>query len=91
MSHQSLPYGAVMTARIQPVQFVSPEVAARVLRVNLNTLYRALRDNDVPHIKIGRDYRIPLEFLGVTPEPVLVRSLNDGMVGQLLLDLRWGA
>ena len=78
-----------MTVRTQPVQFVSPEVAAQVLRVNVNTLYRALRDNDFPHTKIGRDYRIPLEALGVTPEPVLVRSLNDGMVGQLFLDLRW--
>lgn len=80
-----------MPARVQPVQYVSPEDAARVLRVNLNTLYRALRTGEVPHHKIGRDYRIPLEFLGITPEPVVVRVHNEGVVGQLFLDLRWSA
>lgn len=80
-----------MSARVPPVQYVSPEVAARVLRVNINSLYRALRSNEVPSHRIGREFRIPLEFLGVTPEPVVVYSPNNGVVGQLFLDLRWGA
>lgn len=78
-----------MTVRTTPIQFCSPEDAARVLRVNINSLYRALRTNEVPHIRIGRDYRIPLEFLGITPEPVVVYSPNNGIVGQLFLDLRY--
>lgn len=79
----------MLTSRSQPVQYVSPEQAAQVLRVNVNTLYRAIRSYDVPAVRIGREFRVPVEFLGVTPEPVLLRSAHDGLVGQLMLDLRW--
>ena len=68
--------------------YVSPETAASLLRVNLNSVYRALRTSEIPHVRIGREYRIPVEFLGVTAPPVYVRA-GTMPVGQLLLDLRW--
>lgn len=77
-----------MAARIPPVQYVSCSDAARILRVNLNTLYRAIRSNEIPHVEVGGGYVIPLEFLGVTPEPIVV-GIGKEAVGQLLLDLRW--
>jgi len=77
-----------MPARIPPVQYCSPEDAARVLRVNINSLYRAIRSKEFPAVCIGREYRIPLEALGITPEPVEMRA-GMQLIGQLLLDLRW--
>lgn len=84
-----LSHGVMLTRRSTPIQYVSPEHAAQVLRVNVNTLYRAIRSYDVPAVRVGRDYRVPVEFIGVTPEPVMLYSPNNGVVGQLMLDLRW--
>lgn len=51
-----------------PVRYVSVEQAARILRMNTATLYRNMED--VPHIKVGKEFKIPCEFLMLSPPPV---------------------
>lgn len=77
-----------MAAHVPPVQYASVQLAAHNLGLNINTVYRRIRAGIVPAVKVGREYRIPLEYLGITPEPVMVRA-NAYATGQLLLDLRW--
>lgn len=45
------------------------EDAARLLRVNIHTLYRAIARDDFPHQKIGPYIKIPAEALFLTPLP----------------------
>jgi excisionase family DNA binding protein len=77
-----------MAARVPPVQYVSVSTAARILRVNVGTLYKAIHAQEVPYVQLGREFVIPVEFLGVTPEPIEIRAGTE-LFGQLLLDLRW--
>lgn len=45
------------------------EDAAKLLRVNVHTLYRAVARNDFPHQKIGKYIKIPAQALLLTPLP----------------------
>lgn len=51
--------------------YVSPEDAARILRVNVHTLYRALRRSEVPAMRVGPYFRIPVTFLLLEPPAAL--------------------
>jgi excisionase family DNA binding protein len=42
---------------------LSPEQAARLLRVSVNTLYAELRAGRIPHLRVGRGIRILKEAL----------------------------
>ena len=55
------------------------EDAARLLRVNVHTLYRAVQRNDFPHQKIGVYIRIPAQALRLTPlpDPVALRKFPE--------------
>lgn len=64
----------------------SPEDAARVLRLNVHSIYRALRRNEIPHKMVGPYYRIPCQFLLMDPPPV-PKVLSQEVPGQLALDL----
>lgn len=61
--------------------------AAKVLRVNPNTLYRACMSGDFPHNRWGNGYiSIPAEALGMKPDPIVIKGYNDTeTVGQLEL------
>lgn len=51
--------------------------AAKLLRVNKNTLYKACADNDFPHKKWSNGYiSIPAEAMGLTPTPVVIRGIE---------------
>jgi excisionase family DNA binding protein len=54
------------------------EDAAKLLRVNVHTLYRAVARNDFPHQKIGPYIKIPAEALLLTPlpDPIVQRVLR---------------
>lgn len=43
-------------------QFVLVEEAATILRVHANTIYRAIKLGEIPHHRIGNQYRIPRSF-----------------------------
>lgn len=43
-------------------QFVLVEEAAKILRVHANTIYRAIKLGEIPHHRIGNQYRIPRSF-----------------------------
>jgi excisionase family DNA binding protein len=57
----------------------TPEEAARVLRVNVHSLYRAIRRGDFPHQRIGMYIKIPAEAMGLTPlpDPIVRRVLKS--------------
>ena len=46
--------------------------AAKVLGIDRNTAYQAARDGQIPHIRVGRLFRVPvsklLELLGLTDQ-----------------------
>lgn len=42
---------------------ITPEEAAKLLRVNTHTVYRALRKGKLPGGKVGKQWRIPLSEL----------------------------
>ena len=58
--------------------FVSIDEAAEILKVHRNTIYRAIREGTIPHIKIGSQFRIPCSYFSVgksdtedsTPTPI---------------------
>lgn len=50
------------------VAYVSVEDAARILRVSRWTLYRNM--HEVPHVMVGTEYRIPVEWLFMEPPKV---------------------
>ena len=52
------------------VPYVSVDDAARILRMSAWTLYRNMED--IPHIKVGPEFRIPVEFLMMEPPPIKV-------------------
>lgn len=63
--------------------------AARLLRVNKHTLYRACAADDFPHVKHSYGIRIPAEALGFTVNPATksrTYHVTDD-VEQLALDL----
>lgn len=39
-------------------EWLTPEEAAALLRVNRNTLYKAIHQGEIPHVRLGRTYRI---------------------------------
>lgn len=51
---------------------VSPEEAARLIGIGLNTMYRALRRGDIPSVKVGSRILVSVRalqaFLGPQPE-----------------------
>lgn len=61
--------------------------AAALLRVNINSLYRAIAANDFPHQRWPNGYiSIPAEALGLKPEPIVIKGYNDSeVIGQLEL------
>lgn len=61
--------------------------AARMLRVNVNTLYQACAAEDFPHERWENGYiSIPAEAMGLTPKPIIIEGYNDTEVkGQLEL------
>lgn len=61
--------------------------AAKLLRVNVNTLYAACAAEDFPHKRWANGYiSIPAEAMGLTPKPVIIEGYNDTEVrGQLEL------
>lgn len=67
----------------EPRTHVSPEDAARILRMNVHTLYRALRRNEIPNVMVGPMYRIPVEWLLMEPVPA------SGSWFQLELSYDW--
>lgn len=42
-------------------QAYTPDEVARILRISLATVYRRLEDGELPSIRIGDLYRIPIE------------------------------
>lgn len=61
--------------------------AAKLLRVNVNTLYQACARGDFPHERWENGYiSIPAEAMGLTPPKVIIEGYNDVEVkGQLEL------
>jgi excisionase family DNA binding protein len=59
--------------------YLTVRETARVLRIGLNECYRALRDGNIPSLRVGRTYRIPRAALLVLnlPEDRLARPRND--------------
>ncbi len=45
-------------------QYLTPLEVARVLRLNLLTIYKYIRDKKIVAIRLGRTYRIAKEDLG---------------------------
>jgi excisionase family DNA binding protein len=43
-------------------QTYRPEEVARILRISLMSVYRRLEDGEIPSIRIGGLYRIPIEL-----------------------------
>lgn len=44
-------------------ELITPEEAARLLRVSTHTVYRALRKGKLPGGKVGNQWRIPVSEL----------------------------
>ncbi len=61
--------------------------AAKLLRVNVNTLYQACAREDFPHNRWDNGYiSIPAEAMGLTPIPVAIRGVEGPeVIGQLEL------
>lgn len=61
--------------------------AAKLLRVNVNTLYQACARDDFPHNRWDNGYiSIPAEAMGLTPNPPSFRGYEGPeVVGQLEL------
>jgi excisionase family DNA binding protein len=57
---------------------LTPEEAARYLRVNTQTVYRALRRGRLPGGKVGRQWRIPKAALDRFIEGVKTRDQSKG-------------
>ena len=54
---------------------VDVETTGRLLKLSRNTTYKALRNGEIPSVRVGAQYRVPTAklraMLGVsTPEPV---------------------
>jgi excisionase family DNA binding protein len=43
--------------------FTSPAEAARILKLDVRTVYGALERGQIPHTKIGQKYQIPVSWL----------------------------
>ena len=41
----------------------TPIEAARLIRVSVNEIYNLLHENKIPHIKRGREFKIPIDTL----------------------------
>lgn len=53
---------------------VNVGLAGRVLKISRNTIYKAVRNGEIPTVRIGAQYRVPSaklrEMLGIKPEPI---------------------
>ncbi len=47
-----------MTSHEGPDVFLTTEEVLRLLRVNARTVYRLIRDGDLPAVRVGRQWRI---------------------------------
>lgn len=72
-------------------RYMQPEDVAQALRLNINTVYRALRACDIPHMRLGNEYRIPIEWLypGYVPKKVYIPVDRYTPWIQEELPLRW--
>lgn len=53
---------------IEPIRYLTPQEAAKILRVSLSSIYRGLSCGNIPSIKIGSaGRRIPVSALGISP------------------------
>lgn len=50
---------------MQQRAYVNVDELARILRVCPKTVYRALRRNEIPYLKVGPYYRIPVSYIGL--------------------------
>ncbi len=57
-------------------QTYTPEEVARILRISVASIYRRLEDGEIPSIRIGAIYRIPIELFH-TRFPDLSRPLRS--------------
>jgi excisionase family DNA binding protein len=66
-------------------EYVSVEYAAKVLRINKHTLYRAVARDEIPVVRVGSYIRIPVQFLMFEPKPrkPLSTALSTEVNGQL--------
>jgi hypothetical protein len=51
------------TAAILANQFCSPTEARRILRIGRNAVYNAIRDGEVPSLRIGGVIKVPTSWL----------------------------
>jgi excisionase family DNA binding protein len=42
--------------------YLSPEQAAQILRMSVHTLYRVLRRSEIPAMRVGPHFKIPVTF-----------------------------
>ena len=55
-----------MSTNTQPaptLDLLTAREAAEILNIGINTMYVLLRLNDVPNVRLGRQYKIPRESL----------------------------
>jgi hypothetical protein len=43
--------------------FTSPASAALILKLDIRTVYAGLKNNEIPHTRIGQKYSIPVAWL----------------------------
>lgn len=57
--------------------YLSPQEMAEHLGVHEETIRREIKRGRMPHVKVGRVYRIPRE--AITPRPVKIRINLDAL------------
>ena len=45
------------------MEFFKPEEVAKILKIDLRTIYRLIKKGEIPVKKVGMQYRIPESFL----------------------------
>lgn len=48
-------------------EWLTPTETAALLRVSVQTIYQAIQRGEIPHVRLGRTYRIPRSRLDLPP------------------------
>lgn len=73
-----------MLNTIEKENFYSPEDLAKKFKISLSSIYKLIRSNELPHIRLGKVYRIPASnlqsYLSSKESPTLRSPISKGQV-----------
>ena len=70
---------------MQDRAYVNVDELASILKVHPKTIYRALRRQEIPYVRVGPYYRIPVSYIGLPMPPAYgTRGRRTAMHSQQL-------